>query len=380
MKIRIPAAGLALALAVSVSFWACQSKEVTSAKVYIQQGDWDKAIEQLELAVQSYPEDPEAHYLLGRGYGEKGKFKEMNEEFDKSLALSPKFADRIRVTREKYWVDNFNRGVRFIQAEELEKAEQAFQTAIVLDPSKPEAYKNLAYTYIRMNNVDSAIATYQKLLETTPDDVEAMISLGNLYYNKAEYEKAVETLQKVLEIDPDNVDAIANIALAYDFLGQRDRAIQFYQDAIEKNPEDKDLRFNYGRLFFLAEDYDKAIEQFEKVLEQDPNDLEATLNIANAYLTMAEAKMKILRDLDINQKEYTEKQIEAIRDEAVGFYKQAIPYLEKASELDPNNYATWYNLGVAYANAGEREKAEAAFKKAEELEGDTDSNGANNNQ
>jgi Flp pilus assembly protein TadD len=76
MKIRLSSAGLALALAASIGLWACQSKEVTSAKVYIQQGDWNKAIEQLQIAVQTYPNDPEAHYLLGRGYAEKGMYKE----------------------------------------------------------------------------------------------------------------------------------------------------------------------------------------------------------------------------------------------------------------------------------------------------------------
>ncbi len=379
MKSKFSAAATILALVASVSFWACQSKEVTSAKVYIQQGDWDKAIEQLELAVQTYPDDPEAHYLLGRGYGEKGKFKEMNAEFDKSLKISPKFEQQIRITREKYWVDNFNRGVNFIKAGQTEKALEAFKTAILLDPSKPEAYKNLAYAYIRMNNADEAIAAYQNLLKVAPDDEEAMVSLGNLYYNKKEYQKAIDILQKVVEMDPDNVDAIANIALAYDFMGQREKALNFYKEAIAKHPEDKDLRFNYGRLFFLSEEYDKAIEQFQKVLELSPDDLEAYLNIANAYLIMAENKMKVLRELDVNQKEYSEAQLKELRDEAIKNYKNAIPYLEKAKDLDPTNYATWYNLGVAYVNTGDREKGEAAFKKADELKGEQSSDGTEKN-
>jgi tetratricopeptide (TPR) repeat protein len=38
-------------------FLGCQTKEVTSAKVYQQQGNWDKMIEQLEQAVKIYPKD-----------------------------------------------------------------------------------------------------------------------------------------------------------------------------------------------------------------------------------------------------------------------------------------------------------------------------------
>jgi len=48
-------------------------------------------------------------------------------------------------------------------------------------------------------------------------------------------------------------------------------------------------------------------------------------------------------------------------------YEKAIPYLEKATELRPDDASLWTNLGVAYINLGIKEKGEAAFKKAEEI-------------
>ena len=59
----------------------CQPKEISSAKIYIQKRDWQKAIELLEQAVVAHPNNPEAHFLLGKAYGDKSRFKDMKKQF-----------------------------------------------------------------------------------------------------------------------------------------------------------------------------------------------------------------------------------------------------------------------------------------------------------
>ncbi|CUS82564.1 TPR repeat-containing protein [Candidatus Kryptonium thompsonii] len=48
-------------------------------------------------------------------------------------------------------------------------------------------------------------------------------------------------------------------------------------------------------------------------------------------------------------------------------FRQALPYLERLTEIDPNDVFIWELIGKIYANLGEVEKAEQAFKKADEL-------------
>ncbi len=79
----------------------CQPKEVTSSKVYMEQERWDKAIEQLEEAAQLYPNDAEVYFLLGKAYAHQGRREKMNEMFNKSLSISPKFEQKIKAIREK---------------------------------------------------------------------------------------------------------------------------------------------------------------------------------------------------------------------------------------------------------------------------------------
>ena len=77
-----------LVLFLAVIMFGCRSKEVESALIYInQQNDWDKAMEQLEVAVQVNPADVEAQVYLGEGYGRRGDYKKMKEHFDTATKL-----------------------------------------------------------------------------------------------------------------------------------------------------------------------------------------------------------------------------------------------------------------------------------------------------
>ncbi len=343
---------------------ACQSKELTSAKVYIQQDQWDKAIEQLELAVKNYPNDAEAHYLLGEAYATKGKFELMNEEYEKSLELTDEFAQLISASRDKYWVQTFNKGVRMINQDSTEAAISAFKTAQSINPDRPESYNNLAITYLRLDRMDDAVNIYKKLIKVDPDNIKAMNELGRLYIQMEEYENTVELEQKVLEKEPDNSDAVFNLAMAYDQLGEREKAQEAYERALEVNPDDPDLLFNIARINFMNKDYEVAIDLFKQVIENNPEDFDANLNIGNAFLTMADNLRRELREKENEGKEITEEEIKQLK----SFYNQSIPYLEKAAELQPEVSTIWYNLGVAYVNVGDSEKGQEYFDKAEELE------------
>jgi tetratricopeptide (TPR) repeat protein len=44
-------------------------------------------------------------------------------------------------------------------------------------------------------------------------------------------------------------------------------------------------------------------------------------------------------------------------------FAKAVPYLEEAVEMDPEDFASLYRLGVAWERTGEREKAKEAFRR-----------------
>jgi len=318
----------------------CQQTAVTSAKVYMQQENYDKAIEQAQQAVEAVPTDAEAHYVLGMAYGKKGMYAEMNEAYTKSLEFSDIHKEDITHDRKIYWVKVFNIGVNQIKQDKIKDAISSFELAKKLLPEKVETYKNLAYCHSLLKENDKAIEIYNQGLEIAPDDLEIKKFIGHIYYTQKEYDKAIEVLAGVIEkADPSSPvykDALFDMAYSYDLKGEPENAIKTYENALKLVPDDLDLIFNMARVYFLQENFDQAIKYFSQLLEKDPDDFASNLSIGNAYIQKEE-------------------------------YKKAVSYLEKAVELKPDNVNAWNNLGVAYVRIGETEKGEAAFNKADSL-------------
>lgn len=345
----------------------CQPKEVTSAKIHIQNNNWDKAIGELESAVEAYPNNAEAHFLLGQAYGKKGLYKEMNKEFITSLKISNNFEQEIAAEREWHWIGNYNAGIKAADNEKFQKAEALIVSAIIINPSKYEAHKKLAFIYQKTNEFEKAISVYNKLLEKRPNDVELLLAVSSLYYQQQKFEKVVPFLNKVLEIEPQNRDALLNLALSYDSLGQPSEATKLYQQAVEAYPLDKELVFLFGAHQYKLKNYKHAIQLFQQVLDLSPDDFGAISNIGNAYLSIAERERQKLKPVNFNSNTHSAEKIQHIKNNAILNYQKAIPYLERALEIQPNHPNLWRNLGVAYINSGDKEKGEQAFLKSEEL-------------
>jgi len=348
-------------------FVGCQSTAKTSAKVYLQQDNIEKAIEQLEIDVQQNPQDAESHYLLGYCYGQKGRFKEMIRELDASLAISDKYKTDIEKIKRKYWIDNFNTGIRKVQSEQFAEAIPYFKMAIAILPSDPKAYRSLAFAYAKLDSLKKAETFYKRALEIQPEDVHTLISLGTLYYKAKKYDDAIATFEKVLKIDASNKDAIYYIAVCYDLKGEPDKALEMYNEALKANPDEKDLYFNRGRLFYLREDYDNAIKDFKKVLAIDSTDFDAFCNLGKSYLFLGDRLFKQGNELEQKAGSANKAKIKELKEKEIQFYRKSLEYLLKAAKIKPEDPNLWYDIGVAYVRMGEPEKGKEAFEKSDEL-------------
>ncbi len=344
----------------------CQPKEISSAKIHIQNRDWQKAIELLEQAVVAHPTNPEAHFLLGKAYGDKSRFKDMKKQFGESLKISTKFQQEIFDEIEKHWINHYSKGIKAQNGRDFKLAEKLLKTAILIDWTKKEAYHKLAANYVETNQPKKALLIYENLLKESPNDLNMLMAAGNLFYKQKRYEDVVRVLKQVLEIEPDHRDALANLALSYDSMGKSAEAFTIYQKVVAANPLDKDLIFLLGVHQYNRNHFTKAIELFERVLELSPGEFESTSNIGNAYLSIAEdLRAKIKSSV---KGPATAREIQQLKTEAILAYNKVIPYFEKALEMQPNHPLLWRNLGVAYINTGESEKGRQAFLKAQEWE------------
>jgi superkiller protein 3 len=210
----------------------------------------------------------------------------------------------------------------------------------------------LALVYSLMNEDSLAIIRYKQAIQRDPTNLEVQSTLGLVYYRNKMYDDAIQVLQGVVDKAEPGSDlynkAIQNIAYSYDLKDEKDKAIEIYTDVLKSRPDDADTWFNLGRLYYMqgqnlekadpkrADLFKKAINCFKEVIRISPEDFDSNLNVAQAMLEME-------------------------------MWNDAIPYYEKAVELNPDSQLAWNNLGVCYVRTGKMDKGKAAFDKAEAL-------------
>lgn len=139
-------------------------------RIYLKQGNADKAIENLESALSINRADSDALYQLGTAYMQKGKFADAAEALRLATAFVPDFV---------------------------------------------EAYQSMAVAYDKNN--EPAKGDYARAMVT---------------FSTGAYSEAAIRLEKVVQAIPDFLEAHYGLAMAYDRLGQKDKAIEQYEKVV----------------------------------------------------------------------------------------------------------------------------------------------------
>lgn len=174
---------------------------------------------------------------------------------------------------------------------------------------------------------DTAMAEQTTLegLDLYPNDKGLLIEMVNIYLGRNELDKALDVLKQTLEQDPENANLQYSVGAVYDNLGKKEEARAAYIKAIELDPKYFDPNYNIGASY-----YNEAVE---------------LINEANAIPTNQTTKYNAAK---------------AAADEVL--YK-AIPFLERAHELDSADEGTLASLAESYARTNQLEKRKAIMEK-----------------
>ncbi|MBK7105884.1 MAG: tetratricopeptide repeat protein [Ignavibacteriae bacterium] len=368
---------LLFSMVLGFSAFQCSSTELTSAKLYIQQNNYDKAMESLEKEVQKNPKSDEGFYLLGFINGEKGNVPKMLENFDQSLKISNKFEKNIIESKKYHWADNFNKGVQLFnkgaKAGDTDSAKiifdqsiEKFNNAIACEPDSADTYLNLAYAHLNKGDRDAAIVSFKKIVDLT-NSAESYAQLGEIYLQKGVeikeagdkekgmdyFNQAIGVLEKGRKEHPANGDILLLLSNSYIAAEKLDVAKDAFKAGVEQEPENKIYRYNYGSLLLNANEYPEAEVQLKKAIELDANYENALYNLAVTYVKWGATIREDAEAKETKSEEYKTK------------FEAALPLLEKFLTLNEKEGAVWDLLGKVYANLGMGAKSEEAFKKAD---------------
>lgn len=239
--------------------------------------DLDQAEELIEFSVEKDPKNAKYHFILGTVYGQKAgggilagmKYaSKVKEEFEKAVALDPKFIDgRIGLARFHTRAPSVMGGdvkIAKEQASAIEKMDpiKSYQVwadiyrsekndakyeeytlkAIETDPKNTNAINLFGYYFIEKKKYDKAISMFLKFTEVAPTDPNAFDSLGDGYKAKGQTDEALKSYLKAVSVDPKFVASVMNAANIYKSKGQKNEAISVLKNyiSIAKNEDEKD--------------------------------------------------------------------------------------------------------------------------------------------
>jgi tetratricopeptide (TPR) repeat protein len=377
---------VALFAGMILSGFQCSSTELTSARLYIQQKNFEKAIIVLKKDVQKNPKSDEGWFLMGHTYGELGSIDSLLIAYDKSLEISNKFENQITDSKNYYWANSFNSGVNlFARANNTanedsakifyDKSIDAFEKAAAIQPDSADTYKNMAFVYMSSGRNEQAIEPLQELVNRKKE-LDGYRYLGEIYYTigtskNSEYRmsgnakdsieatenfnKAIFVLEEGRTIYPTDGELTRILNASYMETGRILEALESAKVLVEAEPGNETYKYNYGVILLGTNDFPAAEEQFLKALEINPDYENAAYNLGLTYVKWG------------TQLKVQEEETEVYTDEDLAKYRQALPYLELIIETDAENAEIWELLGKVYSILDMQDEAIDAFNKADQL-------------
>jgi cytochrome c-type biogenesis protein CcmH/NrfG len=385
---------LVMIAAVSVAFG--QKNVRQSASNYLKSGKLDKALEAINACVldASTATDAKAWFLRGNIYLEISNttdenFKKLDadpvtkalESYKKAIEFDPKkeyyddiFA-KLNWLRDKFYnlaVDNYNQKAFSDATSNFGKAAEVLEAANFQDTT---SLLNAAACASLANDKEAGKYYYQKLLKANYKSVTVYVSLSDIYRQDKDSSNALKTLrlgQKQFPGDNRLFLAETNIYLTFN---DTEKAMKNLKQALEQDAGNYTVAFALGTIYdnlsndttkkadFRQKCFEDAILAYQNALKLNPTYFDANYNLGALYVNKAASINDEANKLPLDES----AKFEQLSKEANNYLTLALPYLEKAIELQPNDVNTLYTLKQIYTRSNQPDKVKAIQEKINNL-------------
>ncbi len=164
-----------------------------------------------------------------------------------------------------------------------EKALQAYDLAIELDPLFSAPWNGKGIVYDKLGTYENALQACNKAIELDPTSSSHWNVKGHVYDKLGKYENALQAFEKAIELDPTCSLNWHEKGYTYEMLGNYENALQAFEKAIELNPTSSITWYGKGAAYDKLGKYENALHAYEKAIELDPSFSAPWLGKGNAY-------------------------------------------------------------------------------------------------
>ena len=410
---------LASALLISVATFA-QKDQIKAAEKALKGGNSQEAITILQAAESASATAPDAEkaqffFVKGNAYLDLANKK---VDTDKNLSLAAKaYQDLISVEKASGKIKFstqaaasvtdikfklINAAIADSKIDKHADSAKKLYDAYLLDKKDTLNLYYAASTYVNAKNYDEALKLYEELktlnysgkgtsylavnkltgeedLFTTSAERDRMVKLGThekprtevipskrgeIYKNmalilveKGKTEEAKKAIAAARVANPDDTSLLLTEANLYLETKDFDTYKKIISEVLLKNPNDADLVFNLGVISYNAKNLVEAEKYYKRSIEIKPDYVNAYLNLAIMKL---DGDKKLFDEMSkLTNSEKDNKRYAVLKKQREAVFTDALPYLEKASELDPKNVEVKNTLLGVYGALEMTEKKKA---------------------
>ncbi len=261
--------------------------EMTSDPALVEQ-----ALDDCGRALRIAPDMASVHATLGLIDTGKGLVAEAIREFERALWADPANQEAILGLAEA-WEASGNR----------EKAEETYQRAIALKPSRWAGYSHFGVFYLNTGRLAGAEAMFRKVLDLTPDNIRALNNLIVVYWQMKRPDLARAMFERSIAVRP-NADAYSNWGTLEFFAGHYGEAVKIFEQSVHLDAGSSTIWGNLADSYmYIPGNANKARQAYERAIllagrekEINPRDARLRARLAT-YLACAEQGGEALTEL-----------------------------------------------------------------------------------
>jgi tetratricopeptide (TPR) repeat protein len=378
-----------LVIAISISIGAMSQKgKVTSALSFIDQGALDKAKEAIDQALTNESTSSWYNTYFAKGKlcqavfeSTDPKFKsfytdplaEAYASYEKSIELDPKGTAKKKIITGMVYnslaVNLYKQGSERFEAKDYPGALKSFETQIAITESDKYAgvvdtgmYYNAGLAAENSEKYTEAIKYFDKCAEMKYMGITPYFQIYASYLGLKDTVKAESILTGLTAKFPDNKNITLQLIDLYIKSNRNDEALKYIKVAKDGDPNNSTLFFAAGIIYLNQNKYDEAIPELTKSIELKGDLYDSQYGLGAAYINKAADMFKAANEI-MDVKKYTE----AI-DVANAVYAKALPYMEKALELKPDDVFAMRSLKELYYRLKQTDKYNAIKAKLDAID------------
>lgn len=330
---------------------------------------YDRAVDAWITVADLAPEDDEALQALADVHRRRQDWLAVQETLVRRAALAKAMPARVAI---------FKQLSQLAENERQSPDEAVGYLYQVLDESPHDAYafdslERILGGHERWNDL---VDVLERRAEADPGNAVALLArAADIWESKlGNADAAGELLEKILAREPGYVPALTRLARIYEAAGDWEKCEATLGRALALRPVGRDAADLYFRLARVQEnkagDPAAGMPHIEQALAFDPLHpealpaLERLVRDRGEWARVAEIlKAREAAEADPKKRHAAVLELAAILRDRLGRPAEAVPYLERAAALAPDDTATAETLADVYFAAGRSSDAEPLYKK-----------------